>query len=583
MSKPTLDEAFKHHQAGRLAKAQSLYLSALEKSPGNATAMHYLGVIAKQSGKPDEALDWMTRSLAADPNVPDFHSNLGVLYRDLNRLQEAAASLCTAIRLRPMFPEALNNLGDVLRMQNRLAEAEEVLQKSLSIRPSVAALNNLALVLLDANRPKEAAAVLNQALELSPDDPLATRSFSLAMRLSGPAVDALAACRAAVENSPTDADAWYGLGNSLRATRDLPAAADALRQSLLLRPDHPEVLLSLCGVLTDLGELPAAIEAGSRAISIDSKSHRARYNLSLALLKSGNLSQAWEFYESRWHCPGYVGALPALAKPQWNGGNPANRRILIRAEQGCGDTIQFSRYIPMLAQLGAKVILECQPELKPLLANLPGVWRVIARGEAPGNYDYHLPLLSLPGIFLTDWSTIPARAPYLHLDIQRAATWAGRMAQWPQFKCGLVWAGSALHRDDKSRSLDLAELAPLAAISDIRFFSLQKDREPQACFPGLIDLSPHLSDFAETAAALTNLDLLISVDTSAAHLAGALARPVWALIPFDCDWRWMTGTENSPWYPSMRLIRQPARGDWSGAIAQVASLLAGNAAIRRAA
>jgi tetratricopeptide (TPR) repeat protein len=583
LSQPSLDDALKHHQAGRLAKAHSLYMAILEKSPGNGMAMHYLGVIAQQSGKADEALDWMTRSIAANPNIPEFHSNLGILYRDLGRLDQAAAALCQAIRLHPKFPQALTNLGDVLRMQDRLAEAEDVLRKSLSIRPSLAALNNLGLVLIDAKRPEQAIEFLQKAMELAPGDPLATRSLAIAKRRSGPAADALPACRAAVDKSPADADAWFGLGNALRANHDLPAAADAFRQALRLRSDHPEILLALCGVLTDLGELPSAIEAGSRAIAIEPKSHPARYNLALALLKSGSLREAWEFYESRWHCPGYVGSLPELRKPKWNGSNPAGRTILIRAEQGCGDTIQFSRYLPMLAQQGAKVILECQAELKPLLANLPGIFRVIARGEKPAHYDFHLPLLSLPGIFLTSPDSIPASTPYLHVDIQRTAMWAGRMAQWPEFKCGLVWAGSANHHDDRNRSIPLSALTPLAAVRGIRFFSLQKDQTPDASFPGLIDLSPHLTDFAETAAALAQLDLLISVDTSTAHLAGALARPVWTLLPHDCDWRWMTETNSTPWYRTMRLIRQTARGDWSGAIQQAAEQLAIKAPVRRAA
>jgi tetratricopeptide (TPR) repeat protein len=570
----TLQEGFKHHQTGQFAKAKKIYLGVLEQSPGDAMAMHYLGVVAHQTGQACEALEWMRKSIVADPNVPDFHCNLGVLLRDLNQLENAVASLCTAIRLRPKYPEALSNLGDVLRMQKRTADAEHVLRQSIAIRSSPAAVNNLALVLIDGKRPSEAIELLQELLESAPDDPTTQRNLGIALRAARRYPEAISLSRRILKKNESDADAWFGLANSLRAVEDLPAAAAAYRRALRREPDHSELLLDLCGTLADLGEIPTAIEAGSRAIALKPDSHEARYNLSIALLKGGYLREGWEFYESRWHCADFVGLLKPLSRPRWNGSSPAGRTILIRAEQGAGDTIHFCRYLPMLVQLGAKVILECQADLIPLLKSLPGVHRIVANGEPAGEYDFHLPMLSLPEIFQTALQTIPARVPYLHTDIRRTAFWAARLAKYPEFKCGLVWAGNPNHRHDRNRSIPLTTFAPLAAQSGIRFFSLQKGVPFDTAFPGLIDLSGDLTDYSETAAALANLDLLVSVDTSCAHLAGALGRPVWTLLPTECDWRWMTETSATPWYPTMRLYRQEQRGDWPEVISQITTELA---------
>jgi tetratricopeptide (TPR) repeat protein len=501
--------------------------------------------------------------------VADFHGNLGVVLRDLGRLNESAAALCQAIRLRPRYPEALNNLGDVMRQLGKLAEAECLLRQAIAIQPTAAALKNLGLVLIDRRRYPDAAKVLADAIVREPKDAAAHKYLGIALRLDKRAAAAVAACRAAVAADERDADAWFGLAQSLRDDGQMPAACEAYRMALKLSPNQPEVLIGLAASLNDMGELAEAIETGCKAVALRPASSEARHNLGLSLLTSGRLAEGWRLYESRTGCGSFMQSLLHLPQPPWDGRDAAGRTIFLRAEQGCGDTIQFVRYIPLLAERGAKVILECQPELKSLLKDLPGTAQVIGRGEQPGEFDCHLPLLSLPLHFQTTLTNIPAAVPYLRAGEGRVEKWRSRFSHIQGFKVGLVWAGNPVHRNDGNRSLPLKMLSPLLALEGVKFFSLQKPC-PAEMPAEMTDLSADLHDFADTAAALWQLDLLISVDTAVAHLAGALARPVWTLLPCAADWRWMTQTEQTPWYPTMRLFRQAARGDWGAVIERVA-------------
>jgi tetratricopeptide (TPR) repeat protein len=556
------------HQSGDLAGAGSAYRKILDDQPHEAMALHYLGVIAHQTGRRDEALQWIEKSIAAAPEIADFHGNLGVVLRDMGRLNESAAALCQAIRLRPKYPEALNNLGDVMRQLGKLAEAECLLRQAIAIHPAAGALKNLGLVLIDGKCHADAAKVLRDAIKHAPRDAAAHKYLGIALRLDKQAAAAVVACRAAIAADDRDADAWFGLGQSLRDDGDMPAACEAYRQALKRSPNQPDVLIGLAASLNDMGELEAAIETGLRAVALRPASNEARHNLSLSLLGSGRLAAGWPMYESRVGCGGFMQSLLRLEQPQWDGRDAAGRTIFLRAEQGCGDTIHFARYIRMLAARGAKIILECQPELKSLLQDLPGTVRVVARGEEPGEFDCHLPLLSLPLHFQTTLENIPAAVPYLRADEGRVEIWRSRFAKVEGFKVGLVWAGNPDHRNDRNRSLPAELLSPLLAVEGVEFFSLQLPR-PRETPAGMTDLSADLHDFSDTAAALSQLDLLICVDTAIAHLAGALGRPVWTLLPQAADWRWMRNAERTSWYPTMRLFRQTVRGDWGTVIDRV--------------
>jgi len=304
------------------------------------------------------------------------------------------------------------------------------------------------------------------------------------------------------------------------------------------------------------------------------------WNLALALLVQGHFPEGWEEYEWRWKTKGLLSPRQLLPQPLWDGRPLAGRAILLHAEQGLGDTIQFIRYLPLVAQRGGRVIVECQPELQRLVQAMTPDIPVLARGQPLPDFAFQCPLLSLPKALGTTLATIPATVPYLHADAQNVQMWRDRLAgHGSALKVGLIWAGNPHHKNDRNRSVKLASLAPLAQVPGVQFYSLQKGAaaaQAKTPPPGmdLIDRTDDLQDFADTAAMIANLDLVIAVDTSVVHLAGALAKPVWTLLPYCPDWRWLLKRQDSPWYPTMRLFRQPEIGDWDSVIQQLAAALA---------
>jgi tetratricopeptide (TPR) repeat protein len=565
---PSIDRALRLHESGDLAGAESAYRALLKSRPDDPTAQHYLGMILHQRGKSEEGLHLVRRSLAAAGAVPDFHCNLAVILRDMGRLEDAVAALCRAIRLRPRYPEALNNLGDCLRMLKKPAEARSVLEQSIEISPTPAAVDNLAMVCIDEQKWPEAKQLCEQGLKFDPKNTKAYKNLGRAFRGAGDMTASIESWQTATRIAPRDAEAWFGLGDAQRAAGKLSEALASYEKADAARPNWPELLTNYMATLIDSAQIERAIEIGRKNIRLAPKSDEAKYNLSLALLCAGQYPLGWELYESRWKCEGYVGSLPPLPQPMWDGSDPAGQTILLRAEQGCGDAIQFARYIPLLAKRGAKVVLQCQAELTDLLSTVPGLSHVVSREQDPGEFDYHLPLVSIAYRFGTTPQSIPAPIPYVEADPSRVAKWSSRFSDLQGLKCGLVWAGNPIHPNDKNRSLPTKALDDLLGAPGVTFISLQKDLAPTA---GVQSIARELHDFADTAAALSELDLLITADTSVAHLAGALGLPVWTLIPFAPDWRWMLKSETTPWYPTMRLFRQPQPGDWHSVLRRVAS------------
>ncbi len=578
MAHPSIQRAIRLHESGDLAGAESAYLALLKSRPDDPTAQHYLGMILHQRGKSEEGLHLVRRSLAAAGAVPDFHCNLAVILRDMGRPDDAIAALCRAIRLRPKYPEALTNLGDCLRLVGKLDEARQVLGQSIEISPTPGAVDNLAMVCIDEQKWTEAQELCKQSLDLDGQNVTPYKNLGRCLRGGGDIAGSIQAWQQAIRVKPNDAEAWFGLADAQRAAGILSTALNSYEKADSLRPNWLELLNNYLATLIDTAKIDRAIEVGRRAVRAAPASDELRYNFSLALLSAGQFQAGWEFYESRWKCDGYAGSLPPLPQPMWDGRDPGGKTILLRAEQGCGDAIQFARYIPLLAKRGANVILQCQAELTDLLSTVPGIGRVVSRDEEPGEFDFHLPLLSTALRFGTTPQTIPASIPYLYADPGRLAKWSDRLSDLRGFKCGLVWAGNPIHPNDRNRSLPISALGELFKLSGVEFISLQKSIAPP---PGVQSIAEELHDFADTAAALSQLDLLIAADTSAAHLAGALGMPVWTLIPYAPDWRWMHKSETTAWYPSMRLFRQTTPGDWAGVIRRVAAEL--NARTNRAA
>lgn len=426
------------------------------------------------------------------------------------------------------------------------------------------------MMLYGAGRFEEALAVSRRALAVKPDDATIHNGVGgILARLDRPA-EAVAAFRRAVELKPAYAEAHANLGHSLRDAGHPGDAEAACRRAITLAPNLAVAHVNVGLALQDLGRLDEALASFRQASALDPNYAMAMVCEGVLLLLRGDLAPGWEKYEARWH----TGDLPSrgFAQPQWRGEPLSGKAILLHAEQGFGDSIQFLRYVSLVVARGGNVIVEIQKPLTPLAARIAGI-KVVARGEPLPPFDVHCSLLSLPIAFGTTLETIPAKTPYLSPPPERIAHWRARIGAAPAFKVGIAWAGNAMQLNDRNRSIPLELFKPLFGLAGTRFFSLQvgpRSVELSAIAPAeIVDVSGELTDFGETAAAIANLDLIVAADTSVAHLAGAIGAPVWTILSFAADWRWLLGRSDSPWYSSMRLYRQSAPGVWDDVVARV--------------
>ena len=366
------------------------------------------------------------------------------------------------------------------------------------------------------------------------------------------------------------------LSNRGAALRNLDRPAEALAdydRALALSPSHAQAHTNRGVALASLNRFAEAEAAYDRALALDPADARARYNRGLARLVQGDLAGGFADHEARWTGSDTQQGPRPFAAPQWRGEEAVGRTILLHAEQGLGDTIQFARYVPLVARRGATVILEAHGALAPLLAPLEGVARVVERGATLPSFDLHCPLMSLPLAFGTTLATIPAQVPYLQAPAEHLERWRARLGERRRPRVGLAWSGSPTLRNDRNRTIPLARTAPLRSLP-VDLFALQKDVRPEdrpafAEGPPIATFGDQLADFRDTAALTGLMDVVVSVDTSIAHLAGALARPVLLMLPFSPDWRWLLGRSDTPWYPTMRLLRQPRPGDWEAVLQAV--------------
>ena len=508
-------QALNAHTAGHLDEAAQHYQTVLQHEPQHAAALAMLGTIALQRGDAAAALPWIAQSLAADANQPEAYCNQGFALAALQRRDEALQSYERAVALKPDFAEAHANLGNLLRDLKRPADALRSYDRAIALKPDFAmAHNSRGAVLKELGEWEPALASYEKALALYPDYTEAHCNTGL----------------------------WW-------------------HESLQFEP---------------------ALAHYDKAIALHSGYVDALWSKALLLIQHGHYAEGWQFYEARRHKPDMQSNFPPYAQPLWLGAEPlAGKTILIYAEQGLGDTIQFCRYIPLLEAHGARVLLMVHPPLMPLLQTLQGNFRLVRADEALPPFDYHSPLLSLPLALQTrSLADIPAKIPYLAVNAAKRARWQQRLGAPTGLRVGLVWSGAAGHLDDRNRSLALAQLQPLLALADensgvaVEFHSLQKETRAAdlATLNTLSCIRQHhgaLHDFAETAALVEQMDVIVSVDTSVAHLAGALGKAVCILLPYFPDYRWLLHRADSPWYPTATLFRQPQRGDWSTVIEAV--------------
>jgi tetratricopeptide (TPR) repeat protein len=543
-----LHSALEHHRAGRLAAAEPLYREVLAAQPNHGDALNLLGLLAQQVGRLDVARELLEKAVAAVP----------------------------------AYVEAHNNLASVLMAQGDLARAETHYRRAIALAPNHAgAHTNLGNLLWRAGRFADAAAACREAITLAPRTAEAHNNLGNALKDLGDLDGARASYQEAASLNPGYAAAHSNLGNLLCDLGDPAAALAPYRRAVALAPGLADYHMNLGNALRDLARLPEAIASYQRALALDPALGDAHWNLATALLVDGDYARGWPEFAQRWQTRRLAPHRRSFAVPAWDGSDPTGQTILVWAEQGMGDVIQFCRYLPLLAGRGARTVLLIDGAwraLETLLRSLAGVDRLALDVAEAGPFDRHCALLDLPGLLGTELATIPADVPYLAADPARVDACA-RLPAGGAPRVGLVWAGGRHNTRDRLRSLSLERVGPLLELPGIAWVGLQvgdgrQDLERAGAPPGFTDLGPDLRDFADTAAVLDVLDLVISVDTAVAHLAGALARPVWLLLPTAPDWRWLLGRADSPWYPTMRLFRQPAAGDWDAVIAQVREALA---------
>jgi Tfp pilus assembly protein PilF len=425
-----------------------------------------------------------------------------------------------------------------------------------------------------AGKLPEAEAVYRQVLNQQPNNPQALHLLGVIAAQVGKFDMAIDLIRRAIASDPTVAGFHNNLGSALYDSGLLDQAAAAYHEALRLKPDYGEAYNHLGCVYLAEGNWQLALETFRKALELQPKSAATRWNYSRVLLTLGHWEQGWAEFDSRLKMA-RLGLNRGFPQPQWDGSDPSGKTILLHAEGGRGDALNFIRFVPQVAQRGAKLILECQPALVTLFDRLPGLDRVIARGQPLPEVDWHIPLQGLPHVLRITVENVPNKVPYLWAPADRVRKWADRLAGQTKLRVGLVWAGMKHPgRDWRTRTIDI--FAPLAEVPGVKFFSLQTGEDSRQAPPNGMDwadFSTELNDFAETAALVQNLDLVVSVDTSVAHLAGALAKPVWVLIPLQSDFRWLLERTDTPWYPTMRLFRQRNKEVWTDVIEHMAQAL----------
>jgi tetratricopeptide (TPR) repeat protein len=573
------------HQQGKLAEAAQIYQEILGKQPNHFDALHLLGVIALQTQQTERGIELITKAIKQNTKVASTHSNLANALMEVKRPAEALASYDKAISLNPDFAEAYNNRGNALFVLKRPEDALASYDNAIALKPDYAeAYNNRGIALGSAKGAEEALASYDKAIALNPDYAEAHYNRGIAFGDLQRPKDALSSYDKAISLRPDYTDAYYNRGN---AQADLERPEEALAsydKAIALRPDYAEVYNSRGNTLVVLRRLKDALANYDKTIALKPDYAEAYWNQSLCLLLMGHFEQGWRQYEWRKRRNKPIAAR-SYTQPLWLGEeNIAGKTLFIYSEQGLGDTIQFCRYAKLVADLGAQVILEGQKPLMSVLADLSGVARLAEPESALPPFDYQCPLLSLPLAFKTTLSNIPNTIPYLKSSADKSRLWKEKLGETNKPRVGLVWSGGFRQNQPELWSVNSRRNIPLARLAalkhpDVEFYSLQKGEPAESELaelmrhnwdgPHIIDVTRELNDFSDTAALIDNLDLVISVDTSTAHLAGALGKPVWILNRFDTCWRWLLDRTDSPWYPTAKLYRQERAGHWDDVVQQI--------------
>lgn len=538
-----MNAAHEHHRSKHLEQAAEGYWKVLEACPGHIPATYYLGMVMHLVGEHEKAAGLVSGALAQGYGGAMEYCNLGIIYNKLGRLDEVVECQKQSINRDADYTAAYFNLGNAYRDLGQAEAAIDALQAAITRKPDFPqAYNNLGLALYDAGRFEDALDNYAKALTSTPDY----------------------------------ADAYLNMGNALRELGRSDAAAVSFQKAIVLERDMFEAHNNLGNVLMDLDRFKAAALSYTKAIALNPENPGAHKNLGIISLLFGDFETGWPEYSWRRLEDDTALDVRNYKPPFWNGEDLDGKTIFIYPEQGLGDTLQFVRYLAMLRRRGARVAFDIPLPMARLMWDMDGIDVSLKDGDTLPPFDCHIPLLELPRLFGTTLDTIPAAEAYLYADKALVEAWGERLGPKDALRVGLVWGGNPGHLNDRNRSIEPELFRSLVEMPGVEAFSLLVGRDGEAgrvFGDAVTDLAPHLGDFADTAAAIAHMDLVISVDTAVAHLAGALGTTVWTLLPFNPDWRWMLDRDDSPWYPSMRLFRQEERSHWDGVIERVAAEL----------
>jgi tetratricopeptide (TPR) repeat protein len=581
---PTVPDYFSNlgtllQRQDRFEEALKSYDLALRLKPDAVGVWISVGSLLRRQKRYCEALLAYDHVLTLDARNVEAANMSGLLLIQMERFEEALARFDLLQAIEPVQAEVFDRRAVCLSRLERREEAVASYRRSLEVGPqNYQTHNSLGLMLLDSGRSDEALVHFRQAIAIKPDFIAAINNLGLSLVNLKRFEESLAIFDEALSIASDVAELYCSRASAFRGLNRYHEAVECYERAIALKPDYLEAHINFGTCLDDMMRANDALSSYHRAIEIQTDYAEAHWNIAINRLRAGDFETGWLESEWRWKCPALRLDQRMFTQPLWLGEEPIDgKSLLLHSDAGLGDTLQFCRYVPLAAARGAQVILEVQPALRKLLSGLAGVSRLVAKGEALPNFDFHCPLGSLPLAFNTSLETIPSAVPYLSVG-DRTSLWKDGLDLTRAPRIGLVWSGNPNHGNDHNRSISLRAFLPLLDL-DAQFISLQKELRPEdrATLRGrndILDFGPNLDNFADTAELIKHLDLVISVDTSVAHLAGALGRPLWILLPYVPDWRWLVGRDNSPWYPTARLFRQTETREYGSVIERVRSELA---------
>ncbi|MEZ0288767.1 MAG: tetratricopeptide repeat protein [Methylophilus sp.] len=564
---------------GRFDEAYDDYNRAIALNKKYAEAYYNRGILHEKHGRHLEALTDYDKAIELRQNYTNAYNNRGNILKELKRYEEALLSYDHAIKLNPRHVEAHYNRGVTLNELKRYKDAFESYHQAIALNTNyVDAYNNCGNVVMELRRFEEALACFRRAIEINPNYAYAYNGQGNVLMELKRFDDALLSYEKAIALNTSSSDAYNGKSNALQELKRFDDAVSGYEQAIALNPDSADTYANRGLALQGLEKFDEAIKNFDKAIVLNPESVDPYWNKALLKILMGEWEEGWQLYEYRRHRKGQKESYPDYPQPLWLGHeNVANKVLYIYPEQGLGDFIQFCRYIPLVEKLGAKVVLSVPAPLVSMIKTMGLNARIVAKDEKVDAFDLHCPIMSLPLAFKTTLESIPNTAPYFFADKAKKNNWADKLAKTSQLKVGLVWSGSKDHKKDHDRSIPLDQLETLLSLP-VAFYSLQKEVRDQdkttiSRLNQIQQFSEELIDFSDTAALVDCLDLIITVDTSVAHLAGAMAKNVWILISYLPDYRWMLDRDDTPWYPTAKLFRQAKVGDWDNVVLNVKSAL----------